>query len=113
MRDHVASRSPCPIGRASRILGDRWVILILREAFLGVDRFDSFLERLPISRAVLTARLGWLVDAGLMRREPPEARRARYRLTDAGLALEPLMLTMREWGDRWLPRTGVEDQPAR
>ena len=55
MRKYVASTAPCPIGRASRVLGDRWVLLILREAFLGVERFEDFMKRLPISRAALVS----------------------------------------------------------
>ncbi|PAX06796.1 winged helix-turn-helix transcriptional regulator [Sphingomonas lenta] len=101
---YVPSRSPCPIGRASRVLGDRWVLLILREAFLGVDRFDGFLGRLDISRATLTARLGSMVEAGVLERVPPRAKYARYRLTDAGRALQPVVEAMRDWGDAWLPR---------
>jgi len=113
MKEYVASRSPCPIGRASRILGDRWIILILREAFLGVNRFDGFLDRLPISRATLTARLGWLVESGVMRREPEDARRAAYALTDAGMDLRPMLEAMRTWGDRWMPSPEIANQPPR
>ena len=96
------SRSPCPVGRASRILGDRWVILILREAFLGATRFEEFLPNTGINRAALTSRLAALVEHGILEREPPDARRAHYRLTEAGRELEPLMVAMREWGDKWL-----------
>lgn len=102
MKSFTQSRSPCPIGRASRILGDRWALLILREAFLGVDRFDAFMERLPISRAALSSRLGILVESGVMERDPPEGRRAAYRLTEAGQALRPTYEAMRAWGDQWL-----------
>ena len=104
MNAFVLSRSPCPVGRASRVLGDRWVILILREALLGVDRFDGFLGRLGISRATLAARLSLMVDAGLLLREPRHAKYARYRLTDAGRALAPVVEAMRDWGEAWLPR---------
>lgn len=104
MKDYVPSRSPCPVGRASRLLGDRWVLLILREAFLGVERFEDFIERLDISRAALTSRLGWMVDAGVLERVPPDARRAVYRLTDAGHALAPTYAAIKAWGEAWLPR---------
>lgn len=104
MKPYVPSRSPCPVGRASRVLGDRWVILILREALLGADRFDAFLDRLGISRATLTARLGLMVEAGVLERVPPDAKYARYRLTEAGRALAPTLEAMRDWGDAWLPR---------
>ena len=96
------SRSPCPIGRASRILGDRWVILILREAFLGATRFEEFLPDTGINRAALTSRLAALVEYGIMERDPPEARRAHYRLTQAGHDLAPVLAAMREWGENWL-----------
>lgn len=101
---YVPSRSPCPVGRASRVLGDRWVILILREAMLGVDRFDGFQGRLGISRATLTARLALMVEAGVLERAPPDAKYARYRLTEAGRALAPVVAAMRDWGEAWLPR---------
>lgn len=98
MKSYRASRSPCPIGRAARVLGDRWVILILREAFLGADRFEQFVDRMGINRAALTSRLDILQEAGLMRREPPEGKRARYVLTEAGEALVPLYRELAEWG---------------
>lgn len=103
MPAYIPSRSPCPIGRASRVLGDRWAMLIVREALLGVDRFEEFQRRLGINRAALTSRLKGLVEAGVLAREPPDARRAAYRLTDAGRDLAGTYSAMREWGDRWLP----------
>ncbi|XUU61487.1 winged helix-turn-helix transcriptional regulator [Erythrobacter sp. HA6-11] len=96
------SRSPCPVGRASRILGDRWVLLILREAFLGATRFEEFLPNTGINRAALTSRLAALVEHGILERIPPEGRRAEYRLTEAGQALAPFMSEIRQWGDKWL-----------
>ncbi len=102
MKAYAPSRSPCPIFRASRLLGDRWIILILREAFLGVDRFEGFVKRLGINRAALTSRPEWLVEAGLLTRDPPDARRGRYVLTDSGRALIPTFAAMREWAATWL-----------
>ncbi|MDG5747976.1 helix-turn-helix domain-containing protein [Qipengyuania sp. XHP0207] len=96
------SRSPCPIGRASRLLGDRWVLLILREAFLGATRFEEFLPNTGINRAALTSRLAALIDHGVLERDPPTGRRAEYRLTEAGRALAPVMGAMRDWGQEWL-----------
>ena len=107
MKGYAPSRSPCPIGRASRLLGDRWVILVLREAFLGVDRFDGFVNRLGINRAALTSRLEWLVEAGLIAREPPDAKRGRYIVTESGRALMPTFAAMREWATTWLPGSDV------
>ena len=102
MKTYRASRSPCPIGRAARVLGDRWVILILREVLWGTDRFEHFIERLGINRAALTSRLDILQEAGLIRREPPEGKRARYVLTPSGEALVPLYKEMADWGSEHL-----------
>ena len=109
MKSYQPSRSPCPVGRASRIVGDRWALLILREAFLGAERFDQFLERLDISRAALSSRLGILVAGGVLERVPPEGKRAVYRLTDAGHALKPTYEALRAWGDAWLFAEEVRD----
>lgn len=97
MKQFQPSRSPCPIGRASRILGDRWVLLILREAFLGEARFEGFMQRLPINRAALTSRLAMLVEAGLLERDPPDTKRASYRLTAAGRGLIPVYREIGRW----------------
>jgi DNA-binding HxlR family transcriptional regulator len=112
VKEYVPSRSPCAVGRASRLLGDRWVLLILREAFLGFDRFEDFVGRLDISRAALTSRLGWMVEAGVMERVPPDGKRAAYRLTAAGEALRPTYDAIKTWGDTWLPRAPKENGPG-
>lgn len=112
MKTYTPSRSPCAVGRASRLLGDRWVLLILREAFLGFDRFEDFIERLDISRAALTSRLGWMVEAGVIERVPPDGKRAQYRLTAAGHALRPTYDAIKAWGDEWLPRGAKENGPG-
>ena len=98
MKTYRASRSPCPIGRAARLLGDRWVILILREAFMGADRFEQFVERMGINRAALTSRLDILIEAGLIVREPPTGKRARYILSDRAYSLTPVFREMALWG---------------
>jgi DNA-binding HxlR family transcriptional regulator len=98
MKTYTPSRSPCPIARAARVLGDRWVLLILRDAFLGAERFEEFVERLGINRAALTSRLAIMQEAGLIRRDPPEGKRARYILTDKACALEPLFGELADWG---------------
>ncbi|MEO1046636.1 MAG: helix-turn-helix domain-containing protein [Pseudomonadota bacterium] len=104
MPEYRASRSPCPIGRASRVLGDRWAMLILRDALLGEERFEGWMARLDISRAVLTDRLAMLCQAGLLQRDPPGGKRAHYRLTEAGRALAPVYAEITQWGDTHLPR---------
>lgn len=96
----------CTIGRAMAILGERWTVVVLREVFNGVRRFDDMRERTGIPRQVLTNRLGTLVDQGILRREPyrePGARvRHEYRLTSRGLDLWPVLAAVLEWGDRYL-----------
>ncbi|NKB16198.1 MAG: helix-turn-helix transcriptional regulator [Sphingomonadales bacterium] len=102
MKTYTPSRAPCPIARAARVLGDRWVLLILRDAFLGAERFEEFVERLGINRAALTSRLAILQEVGLLRREPPEGKRARYILTDSARALVPVFEQMAGWSSAHL-----------
>lgn len=97
MKTYTPSRAPCPIARAARVLGDRWVLLILRDAFLGAERFEEFVDRLGINRAALTSRLTILQEAGLIRRDPPTGKRARYILTDSARALGPVFEEMAGW----------------
>jgi DNA-binding HxlR family transcriptional regulator len=96
----------CTIGRAMEILGEKWTVVVLREVFNGVRRFDDMRERTGIPRQVLANRLALLVEQGVLRREPyrePGARiRHEYRLTDKGLDLYPVLVAVREWGDRYL-----------
>ncbi len=111
MKSYTPSRAPCPIGRASRVIGDRWALLVLREAFLGIEHFEDFMARLPISRAALSSRLQLLVAAGVLDRDPPGAKRAAYCLTPAGEALRPTLEAIKAWGDTWLPaQTGAAYQ---
>ncbi|MDN3646791.1 helix-turn-helix domain-containing protein [Pontixanthobacter aestiaquae] len=102
MKRYEASRSPCPIGRASRVVGDRWVLLILRETFLGVSQFEDLKNRLPISRAALSSRLALMIDAGLLFRDPPDAKRAAYILTESGKALSPVLAAIGTWSAQHL-----------
>ena len=96
----------CTIGRAMSILGERWTVVVLREVFSGIRRFDDMRERTGIPRQVLANRLASLVEHGVLRREPyrePGARvRHEYRLTEQGFDLYPVLIAVREWGDRYL-----------
>jgi DNA-binding HxlR family transcriptional regulator len=96
----------CTIGRTMEILGERWMLVVLREVFSGIRRFDDMRERTNIPRQVLTNRLGRLVAAGVLRRSPyrePGSRvREEYRLTPKGFDLYPILVAVREWGDRYL-----------
>ncbi len=99
---------PCSIQRSLDILGDRWTILIMRDAFRGVRRFDDFRTGLEIARPVLTDRLKRLVEAGVLERRlycehPP---RFEYRLTAMGAALSPALVALMRWGDEWLADDG-------
>src|SRR4051794_37790929 len=100
----------CTLARSLDVIGEWWTLLILRDAFLGVTRFDDFQERLGIARNVLTARLDTLVDNGvLVRRFYDEARgRADYKLTAKGRDLWPVITAIREWGDTWIAGPGKE-----
>jgi DNA-binding HxlR family transcriptional regulator len=92
------------------ILGERWTFVVLREVFNGIYRFDDMRERTNIPRQVLTNRLGVLVDNGVLHRVPyrePGARaRDEYRLTEKGFDLYPLLVAVRQWGDRYLADPG-------
>ncbi|MBO9708718.1 MAG: helix-turn-helix transcriptional regulator [Caulobacter sp.] len=92
---------PCSIARALAVIGDRWTLMILRDCFLGVRRFEAFQARLGISRTIVTDRLRLLVEEGVLRREAYQANPVRheYRLTDKGLELHPVILAIARFGD--------------
>lgn len=94
----------CPMLRTIDLVGEWGSLLILREAFGGTTRFDDFQKRLGISRNLLTTRLKKLVDGGVLERRPvvAEAKRHEYVLTEMGQDLFPMIVVMRQWGDRWL-----------
>ena len=100
----------CSVAQALEVIGEWWTLLILRDCFLGVRRFDDFVERLGISRNVLTNRLDTLVEAGLLERRAYDEARGRYDyvLTDKGRALWPVLTAIRQWGDEWLLGSGNE-----
>ncbi|MGM1057771.1 winged helix-turn-helix transcriptional regulator [Saccharothrix sp. Mg75] len=99
----------CTVSLPAALLGERWTLLLLRQAFLGTRRFEDFQATMEISRSVLTERLGTLVEEGILRREAYKDVRTRYeyRLTEKGLDLYPVLMALRKWGDRWMsPETG-------
>jgi DNA-binding HxlR family transcriptional regulator len=110
MRKASFAEMNCSIAQSLEIVGEWWTLLILRDAFLGVRRFDDFVERLGISRNVLTIRLDTLVAADILERRPYDEARGRYDyvLTDKGRALWPVMTALRQWGDQWIYGTGNE-----
>lgn len=104
----------CSVARSARILGDRWSVLIVRDAFRGVTRFSDFRQRLGIPSDILTARLAKLVDAGVFERRPyrDDCGRERfdYHLTQSGRALLPVLGALVQWGDAHQP---IGDGPSR
>jgi DNA-binding HxlR family transcriptional regulator len=100
---------PCPIARTMAAIGDPWSFLILRECFYGIRRFDDFHKRLSIATNILTTRLKHLLDEGILTTRPIAGRTHQYRLTEKGMALYCLPLTVIAWGDRWL--AGPEGPP--
>jgi DNA-binding HxlR family transcriptional regulator len=101
---------PCSIARTLELVGEKWSLLVLREVFSGVRRFDDLRRRTGAPRQVLSARLTTLVDAGVLRRhpyqEPGQRTRDEYRLTAAGMDLYPVLVSLMRWGDEYL------DQPT-
>lgn len=93
----------CSVARALEVVGERWALLILRDAFYGVSRFDDFQRDLGVARNILTDRLTKLVASGVLEKVPYEERppRFEYKLTPKGRDLLPVLLTMMHWGDKW------------
>ena len=92
----------CSLAQTLNIVGERWTLLILRDAFFGVKRFGQFERSLGIAKNILAARLSLLVEEGIMEKiESSEGAHFEYLLTDAGLDLQPILLSMTHWGDRY------------
>ena len=98
----------CSIAKSLEEVGEWWSLLIVREMTQGMTRFDEFQKELGIARNVLTARLGRLVEMGIVERFPlPErANTDGYRLTAKGADLYPVIVALMQWGDRWLCKGG-------
>lgn len=106
-----AQKSPvpldiCHLAKSIEVLGDRWILLILRGALFGVRRFDDFQKELGIPRTVLSGRLSKLVENGIMSKQAykEDGKRARpeYVLTEAGEALRPVLMGLNQWGNDWV-----------
>ncbi|GIF26790.1 DNA-binding HxlR family transcriptional regulator [Actinoplanes tereljensis] len=110
MRQTSFSEMHCSLARSLDVVGDWWSPLVLRDLYLGIDRFDELVRDLGISRNLLTVRLDRLIAGGVVCRQrysehPP---RDLYRLTAAGRDLVPILMALTAWGDRW---TDPEDGP--
>ena len=100
-RSGLSSRY-CPIARSSAILSDGWTFVILRELFVGNRRFGGLQEQTGMSPRSLTTRLTHLVDEGILKKAPDvHAGHFEYRLTRKGAELWPLVMMLKQWGDKW------------
>ncbi len=108
--DDLAAQ-PCSVSRSLAVIGDRWTLMILRDCFLGVRRFEAFQARLGISRSIVTDRLRVLVEEGVLRREAYQANPPRYdyRLTAKGMDLHPVIMAVAHFGDTYY--AGPEGPP--
>jgi DNA-binding HxlR family transcriptional regulator len=104
--------SECGIAAALEVVGERWSFLILRGAFNGLHHFEEYQSTLGIARNILSNRLARLVEHGILRREPDPAdrRKVAYRLTEKGRELLPVLVALRQWGERWV--SGVPGNPV-
>ena len=102
----------CGISAALEVVGERWSFLILRGAFNGLHHFEEFQSTLGIARNILSNRLQRLVEHGILRRDPDpdDRRKVAYRLTEKGRDLLPVLLSLRQWGERWV--SGVPSNPV-
>ena len=93
----------CSVAQCLEVVGEWWSMLIVRDLFLGITRFEDFHARLGISRNILNQRLDHLVESGVVDRVPycEHPVRFDYRLTEKGRDLWPVLTAMRQWGDRW------------
>jgi len=100
-----ASTENCPVQRTLDVIGDRWTLLILRDAVNGVRRFDDFHRHIGLSEAVLSNRLRKLTSAGILRtvpyQEPGSRSRNEYRLTRKGWDLWPVLMALGQWGEAY------------
>lgn len=108
MRWTELENEPCPVARGLSVIGDRWTMLVLRDLFLGFRRFEEIQSRLGCARHVLADRLRKLEAAGAVERRPYQERPVRheYRLTEAGKALHPVIVTLISWAEAHRPAEG-------
>lgn len=101
MRWSELADQPCSVARSVAVIGDRWTLMVLRDCFLGLRRFEDFERSLGISRGLIADRLKHLVAEGVLRREAYQRRPTRheYRLTEKGHALHPVIMAIVHWGD--------------
>lgn len=102
------NESPCPVARSVAVVGDRWCLLIVRDAFDGIRRFGDFQRSLGLARNILSDRLRRLVEAGILALQPASDGSAyqEYVLTPQGNSLFPVVVALRQWGEQHLFQPG-------
>jgi DNA-binding HxlR family transcriptional regulator len=109
-RDGWSAGASCSIAKSVELLSTRSAFLLMREAFYGATRFEEFVRRAELSEATASARLHELVEHGLLElepyQEPGQRARHRYVLTAKGADLFPVIVSLMQWGNRWLSDTG-------
>ncbi|VVP68116.1 hypothetical protein PS918_00685 [Pseudomonas fluorescens] len=100
--------SECPVARTLEVIGDRWSLMIIRDAFDDIRRFSEFQKSLGVARNILASRLKTLVDIGVFEVRPASDGSAykEYALTDKGREIFPVIVCMRQWGERFLFQPG-------
>lgn len=95
----------CSVAQTLGVVGEWWTLLILRNAFQGMRRFEEFQRSLNVSTSLLSRRLRSLTEAGVLAKiiDPDDARSAEYRLTEQGLDLYPILVALMDWGEKWRP----------
>lgn len=112
LREALHDIADCGLPTALEAMGERWSFMILRAAFNGVKHFEEFLSEIGIARNILANRLTRLTESGILHRTPcpDDRRKVEYRLTEKGLELLPVMIALRQWGERW--GTGIASNPV-
>ena len=107
-RQQVLAESECPVARALEAIGDRWVLMIIRDAYDDVRRFSEFQARLGLAKNILSAKLKRLVELGVLGLQPASDGSAykEYVLTEMGRSLFPVVVSLRQWGERFLFEEG-------
>jgi DNA-binding HxlR family transcriptional regulator len=109
-RDSWSAGAGCTVAKSVELLSTRSAFLVMREAFYGATRFEEFVRRAELSEVTASARLRELVEHGLLEldpyQEPGQRTRQRYLLTEKGADLFPVIVSLMQWGNRWLSDTG-------
>ena len=97
----------CSIAQSLDLVGEWWTLLVVRDVFFGLHRFDAIRDDLGISRNILTDRLNTLVDGGVLERRPIDGGHHEYHLTEKGRDLYPVLIAIMQWGDKWAAPNGA------